>query len=362
MIKLFLTTLARQLWRNRLYTFLNILGLSVCISVAWIIFRMTDYEYSYDRKIPEVERIYQVISRDKPDDQDETGGFAGVSRPIFNVLKNEIPGAEQTVPMFYQNYHHAVIQGKENEQVRPAKNGEETDIAVVGTTEDYFNVFPHTFIAGNARNALDAPDKVVLTDTRAREYFPALRPAEVIGKTITYNDSLVHRVSAVIAAYDFPNSFETNQEFIPIKKKDLADDLWGGKSSMDLIFIKPAQGASVPEILAKLNKVNTEHNKESFEKYKYKSWYEVIPVTEKHFETGYEAQTRTADKKVLNGLMITAAFLLLLACINYINLSTSPAPAESQRNRDKENAGQLQKRADRPVYCGNHGGDLPGSR
>ncbi len=329
MIKAFLTTLGRQLWRNRLYTFLNILGLSVCISVAWIIFRMVDYEYSYDRRIPEADRIYQVISKDESS-SGELSTFAGVSKPVYHTLRNEIAGAELTVPMFYITHHHAAVQGREKEQIRQAKAGEEADIEIVTTTPSYFTVLPHRFLAGEPVSALDAPDKVVLTDTRARVYFPGLPAGDIIGKTITYDDSLVRRVSGVVAAFDFPNSFENNHEFMALSKKDMASDFWGGMSSSDLLFVKPARGADLSKIMEHLNRINTEHKRESFEKYKYKSWYELMPLPEKHFEASLGAQTRTADKKVLNGLMITAAFLLLLACINYVNLSTAQLPQRAK--------------------------------
>ncbi len=329
MIKLFITTLARQLWRNRLYTFLNILGLSVCISVAWIIFRMVDYEYSYDREIPGVHKMYQVISKSESPDG-EVGGFAGVSKPVYKVLKDQIPGVAFTVPAFYKYYHHATVPGKEKNPIRRVKDGEETDLEVVSTTADYFRLFSYRFLAGDDRNPLDAPDKLVLTDVRARAYFPGMKPEEVIGKTVTYEDSLVRRVSAVVAAFDFPNSFESNHEFIGVMKEDLADDFWSGQSSNDLAFIRPAEGVQVSKIMARLNEFHTERNKDAFEKYKYRSWYDVIPVSEKHFESGLSAQTRTADKKVLNGLMITAAFLLVLACINYINLSTAQLPRRAK--------------------------------
>lgn len=328
MIRLFLNTLARQLWRNRLYTFLNVLGLSVCISVAWIIFRMVDYEYSFDKKIPGADHIYQIISKSE-DSDGSTGGFSGISRPIVNVLKNDIPGAELTVPMFYKHHHHASVGG--NEQIRRYVNGEEADRQLVSTFSDYFRMFPHTFLSGDLENALNAPDKVVLTDKAAKEYFPSLSPAEIIGKTIAYDDSVVRRVSAVVAAYDFPNSFsEDNNEFIPLGKEELADGSWGGMSSNDLVFIKPAPGAEVSKIMDQVNKANLEHNRKTYEKYKYKSWYEVISLAEKHFEPQYQAQTRTADKKMLGGLTITAVFLLLLACINYINLSTAQLPQRAR--------------------------------
>jgi len=329
MIKLFLTTLARQLWRNRLYTFLNILGLSVCISVAWVIFRMVDYEYSYDSKIPDAGRIYQVYAKDQSSDG-TVSDFTAIPKPALGALTETIPGVELAVPMFYKYHHHAALPGKEKEQIRRKTGEEEVDVQLVSTTPDYFRMFPHRFLAGNAQNALDAPDKVILTDAKAAEYFPGLVPADVIGKTIIYDDSVTRRVSAVIAAFDFPNSFEADDQFIAIRKKDQAATNWTSMTSNDQIFVMPSAETGIARIMDQLNKIYAEQGKESFEKYKYKGWFEVFPLSQKHLETRHNAQTRTADRKVLNGLIITAAFLLLLACINYINLSTAQLPQRAR--------------------------------
>ena len=101
-------------------------------------------------------------------------------------------------------------------------------------------------------------------------------------------------------------------------------------SSNDLLFIKLSQSVNPGKIMAQLNAINLKYNKENFERYNYKSWYDVLPLNIKHFEGQFGVQTRTANKKVLNGLMIVGAFLLLLACINYINLSTAQLPKRAK--------------------------------
>lgn len=330
MLKNFLTTLTRQLWRNRLFTILNVLGLSVCICVAWIIFRMVSYEYSFDKKIPDAENIYQVVSKSKSAGDAREGGFAGISKPVLNALKNDVTGANLVVPMFYKKQHRATINDGAGSPVRQFEKGDD-DIQLVSTLPDYFKLLNYQWLAGNPATALDAPDKVVLTDTRAQEYFPSFKPQEIIGKTIVYDDTVLRRISGVVAQLNYPNGFSAdNNEFIPVDEEDLADNNWGGKNSNDLIFIKPAKGTNPQKIMEQLNAINLKYNKEDFEKYNYKSWYDVMPLKEKHFQTEFNAQTRTANKKVLNGLMIVGAFLLLLACINYINLSTAQLPKRAK--------------------------------
>ncbi len=330
MIKNFLTTLTRQLWRNRLFTILNIIGLSVCICVAWIIFLMVSFEYSYDKKIPDAENIYQVISKGKDGGNNKENGFAGVAKPVLNALANDITDTQMVVPMFYKYPHRAVINDGAGKPTRRFEKGE-NDLQLVSTNTDYFKMLGYKWLAGNPVAALDATDKVVLTDTKANEYFPSLNPQEIIGKTIVYDDTVFRRVSAVVAQLNFPNSFSNdNNEFIPIDKEDIADNNWGGMSSNDLLFIKLSQSVNPGKIMAQLNAINLKYNKENFEKYNYKSWYDVLPLSTKHFEGQFGVQTRTASKKVLNGLMIVGAFLLLLACINYINLSTAQLPKRAK--------------------------------
>lgn len=320
----------RKLWRNRLFTLLNILGLSVCICVAWIIFRMVSFEYSFDKKFSDSENIYQVVSKSLDPDRNRESGFAGVSLPILNALQNDITGVEKVVPMFYKSHHRAVINDGADTPIRQFENGD-NDIRLVSTNVDYFSMLDYQWLAGNALTALDAPDKVVLTDTRAQEYFPSLQLEEIIGKVIVYDDSISRRISGVVAQLNFPNSFSAyNNEFIPIDKEDSANKSWGSKNSAHLMFIKPTKGVAINNILDQLNAIDLKFNNEMYEKYNFKSWYDAIPLSQKHFEVQFTAQNRTANKKVLNGLMIVGAFLLLLACINYINLSTAELPTRAK--------------------------------
>lgn len=330
MFKNFINTLFRQLWQNRLFTFLNIIGLSVSICLVWIIFRMVSYEYSFDKEIPDAEHIYQVVSKSKDSGNPTEYGFAGVSKPVFNALKNDISGAELIVPMYYKSHHKA---SANSEVGKPPLKFEDPDkdIQLVSTNADYFKLLSYRWLAGNPATVLNAPDNVVLTDNKALEYFPGLKPEEILGKTIVYDDTILRKVTGIVAQLNYPNSFSVdNNEFISISKKDITDDNWGGLNSNDLIYIKPMKGVNPDNIMKQLNAINLKYNSDNFKKYNYKSWYQTLPLSQKHFEGQFGAQTRTASKKVLNGLIMTGVFLLLLACINYINLSTAMLPKRAR--------------------------------
>lgn len=327
MIKMFFTTLFRQLWINRLFTILNVLGLSVCICVAWIVFRMVDYEYSFDKKIPDVENVYQLVNKSKNEGERESG-FSGVPKPVLAALLNNVTGADLVVPMFYKSYNSVTVADKYK---APKSIAGEESIEVVATLSDYFDLLPYQWLVGNKEKALDNPDAIVLTEERAKLYFPYLNPSQVIGERIVYDDTIIRQVTGVIKNLNYPNSFSANnKEFVKVSSEEMSDENWGGASSRDLIFFKPDKNVAPATVLNQLNVINEKFNKKQFERYKYTSWFDVLPMTKKHFATEYGQQTRAANKKVLMGLMIVGGFLLLLACVNYVNLSTALMPKRAK--------------------------------
>lgn len=90
----------RQLWRNRLFTALNVVGLAIGLSACWIIFRMVSYEFAFDKQHPHVDRTYRVVSRFKVDGQ-ETGN-AGVPAPMLGVARTSVAGVERALPYIEQ--------------------------------------------------------------------------------------------------------------------------------------------------------------------------------------------------------------------------------------------------------------------
>ncbi|HWK99286.1 MAG TPA: hypothetical protein VNQ55_05045, partial [Parapedobacter sp.] len=98
MIKNYIKTTLRHLWRNRLFTGLNILGLAIGISACWIIFRIVDHEFSYDAGLPNSERIFKVVSSFDRDGKQSAIG--GASAPLYQGIEEEITGFEHVVPAF----------------------------------------------------------------------------------------------------------------------------------------------------------------------------------------------------------------------------------------------------------------------
>ena len=313
----FFKSTLRFLWRQRLFTVLNVIGLAIGISASWVIYRIVDYEFSFDKNHPESEQVYQLINQsERPDGT--TGGFAGVTKGVLPLLLEGVSGLEAAVPMYYWHSETVKIQDKEPRVIEnPSKQ--------VRTLPTYFDMVPYQWLAGSPQTALTAPDHVVLTESRARQYFPDLPPNQVLGKTLVYNDTSNFSVSGVVADLEYLSSFDVQEIFL-ISNEDKLSDTWSFMNSNDLVYVKLKKGGSSDALLKVINAENDKRNKKDFEEYNYKNWYELLPLSEKHFAVEFGQNTRTANKKVLFGLIGVAGFLLALACINYINLSTAQLP------------------------------------
>lgn len=315
----------RYLWRNRLFTALNILGLSIGICACWTIFRIVDYEFSFDKKHPEGERIYQIVNRSIF--EGEEGGFGGVPLGILPSLDVNIEGLESVAPVYSQYMLKVELLGSKgsNQTIEEPEH-------IIATLPSYFEMVPYQWLLGNPASALDAPDHVVLTESRARQYFPNLPIESIVHQSLTYysmNDTVVRHISGVVKDLDYPSSF-TAKEFYPVSKDDLASTVWMGMNSRNTLFVKVKENHGTKAVLDFINKKNEELTREFREKFKYEGWFEALSLQQKHFAAEYSGGERTANKNVLYGLIGIAFFLLTLAGINYINLTTAQLPQRSK--------------------------------
>ncbi len=316
-----LKTTVRHLWRNRLFTALNVLGLAIGISACWVVYRIVDYELSFDKAHPDAEHIYQIVGRFKADGQES--GFGGVPLPLAPLLSEGISGVGLVVPIYDEYVETLTVPSTGN---RPEKKVE--DPQVVATKASYFDLVPYRWLAGNKQTALDAPDKVVLTESRANAYFPNLSPENIVGKTLMY-DTVARTVTGVIADLDYPSSFE-EKEFIAVPMDKWTSDNWLGSNSAHIVFVKEAKGASIQPIVDFATKKRLEFAGEAQKEHGFEAWFDAIPLTQKHFAAEYATSSRSASMDVLYGLMGIGFFLLILACINYINLSTAQVPQRAK--------------------------------
>ncbi len=333
----------RQLWRNRMFTALNVLGLSIGLAACWMIFQLVNYEFSFDANQPNVERIYKVVAN--YDRGGKKSGSAGTPKPMADGIRNEISGVEMVVGLYRQSVPSLQVPQPSGKPV-VFKNPKR----VIATTPDYFNLVPYQWLAGTPAGTLTEPDEVVLTQTSAEKYFPNLTPEQMLGKSILYWDTLAVKVTGVVADLAYPSSF-TGEEFLslptvqrgPVAERFLSD--WVSTTTNDQIY------------LLKEKKTDAAQLAKNIDAYAYKksegpltemgstpAEHELIPLSEEHFNSFYRAYNRVADKKTLFSLLGLAGFLLALAVVNYVNLTTAQIPQRAREIGIRKTLGSSRRR------------------
>ncbi|HAK31524.1 MAG TPA: hypothetical protein DCO90_20335, partial [Sphingobacterium sp.] len=332
MNNLLLKSAIRQLWKNKLFSLLNIIGLAIGITSCWVIFKIVNYEYSFEAGVPQLERTYRIISQFKNDGKDNYNG--GLAKPFYQAIRKEIPGVELVAPAFrnYQMESVTINKGQKNQKL--VEDFDEAEGNVTETTSDYFKLVGYKWLAGSPEKAFSTANDIVLTKKRAAIYFPNQAVQGLIGKTIFYNDSIPKTVTGIVDDLGFNTEFN-GTEFVLLKEEVYPLNVWTNTNGTDRLYIRLKDGVKDLPIQAAINKIGQkkwqEFSQEKKPKFDYNRKVVVMPLKDSHFAVHIkEWYAERTSKTVIYGLIAVAAFLMLLACINYINLSTAQIPARSK--------------------------------
>jgi putative ABC transport system permease protein len=324
MLQNFFKTAWRNLLRHRVNTFINIAGLALGIVVCLIVFLLVRFELSYDRFHPDGDRIYRVVVRSVGPEGERTFGFVTTAMP--GSVRSEVSGLETVAGFDNLNCPVAVPRGgKESVVFDAAKRGEETSPIILAQPQ-YFDIFKYRWLAGNAATALNDPFRVVLTEKEAERYFGPADPDKWLGRTLIYHDSLQVTVSGIVADWKENSDFAFRDfiSFSTIKASFLKDDFeesWGMWDYDVQTFVKLAPGVSPARVERQLAGMMDRHRQGPKE---FHTYLALQPLNDIHYNEKYSDDfSRKASLPTLYGLGGIAAFILLIAAINFINLSTA---------------------------------------
>ncbi len=320
MIRNYLKLAFRNVRKHKVFSLINILGLAVGISASLVIYLIVQYEFSFDRFHKDGDRIYRVVSS-----LDFSGTHydnSGVPAPLPAAARTEIPGLENTVAI-YTTYDPKVSINKGNNQkpeVFKARKG------VIFTDQHYFDLISYQWMAGSP-DVLKEPYKVVLTESRAKEYFPYAAPTRAVGQLMMYDDSIEVTVAGIVK--DLRETTDLNfKEFIatatiPARKleNNFSWTTWNNYFGNSQLLVKLKKGVSPKQAAAQINALVATHAPNSSS---VTTKQLLQPLNDLHFNDKYDIfGERRAHKPTLYGLLLVAAFLLILGCINFINLTTA---------------------------------------
>lgn len=330
MLKKYFTTTLRHLWKQRLFTGLNIMGLAISLSVCWLVYRVVNYEYSYERGFKNSEKTYRVVSGFIFDEKESFNG--GASKPIYKDLRKAPGGFERVVPVFGMWTKSVKTNDASSKQVLL-----EDVEGIVQTDSSYFEMVEYKWLAGFSNSAFKDPNSVVLTESRAKEYFPGLKIPEILNQTLTYTtyqDTTIRTVTGIVADLNYNTEFR-GKEFCFLQDKDYPLSQWTNTNGSDLLYVQLSDQTNDKKALAVIENMVQAKTKEFMSSkdngFKFKRWMQLLPLKESHFSTYIqEWEIHKANKKVLFGLIGIAAFLLLLAIINYVNMSVASIPQRAK--------------------------------
>ena len=328
MLKNYIKIALRNLWKDKLFSVINIISLSIGLSAAFVIGLMVYYDFTFDKFHEDDDRIYRIVTR--RESPSRIFHIAGTSTAFPDVVREKFSTVEQLTYFNIWN-PEKVSQWRSN---RVFKNPE----FVVFTDTTYFNLFEYEWLAGSSSIALTSPAQVVLSQKRAKRYFPESKPEDVIGKVLVYNDSVQATVTGVVANFENRTDL-VFEEFISLptalktgQVQQLQSKTWNQLSSSDQVFIKLKGNTDDKVVEQQLNDL---YNASTSPNALWGVIYiKLQALSDIHFNPDYSIfpfSDKTASKPVLKSLILIAIFLLSLGCFNFINLKTAQA---SQRAKE----------------------------
>lgn len=312
----------RSIKRHKAYSFINISGLAIGIAACLIIFLVVQYELSYDTFRPSYRDIYHVVTEDKgPDGTEYT---PGIPYPALEALRTDFPQIKLTG--LYYAYGTQVIVG-DIQNTSGKKFIEET--GVFFCEPEYFDIFSAVWLSGNA-DVLKDPGQVVLTRAMAVKYFGDWKSAP--GKVIRVDNAMDMKVAGIIEDVPFNSDFPTTVigSFITIKNNRFYGYTtdWGSTTSAFQVFMKLPENLPAKNVEAQLKGLadkyytNTDAHKIS---------NSLQPLSEIHFDTRIPGLgDHVTSRSTLMTLSMIGFLIIVMACINFINLSTAQAVTRSK--------------------------------
>ena len=305
MLRNYFKTTIRNLWRSKSFAAINISGLAIGMAAAMLIFLWIQNEWGTDRFYNNEDRIYQMYNRDKDPDA-HVWAWPSTPKVLASTLKKDYPEVEQVTR--YSNITFLLSQGDKHLNTQGAF-----------ADSNFFNVFSLPLLKGNVQDALKGSYSIVITETLAKKLFGN---EDAMGKTVRIDSTNNCTVSAVIK--DLPNNTKFTFEYLLpwayMTKIGWDDDNWVNNSVLTYVMLK--SGTLQASFDSKIKNITIEHTKGTASA----STTEVFtqPLSRAYLYSKSEnGQLVGGPVEAVKLFAVIAAFILLIACINFMNLSTA---------------------------------------
>lgn len=329
MIKNYFKIAWRTLAKDKGFTTLNVLSLTIGLTFSLLLFYYIKDELSFDTYHEKGDRIYRVASTlMEPDKTDKVAISPMILAPALKLDYEEVEQAVRYIPadattlLKYQN-QEAYIE------------------KVFYADSNHFEVFTFPFIVGDPKTALIEPNAIVLSKSTALKYFG--NPADALGKSLQSEGEIVYKITGVMA--DVPKNSHILFNSL-ISSATIAENLrgsgnWGNLGALTYVLLRPNQDPASFE--KKLSRIYPTYQQSIFEQFNVKMEYAIHPIREIHLKSEllYEPEP-LGNINYIYTFSAVAILLLLIACINYMNLTTARSARRAKEIGIRKVSGSVQ--------------------
>jgi putative ABC transport system permease protein len=310
MLKNYFTTAFRNLFKNKIFSIINIIGLAIGITACLLISLYANYELGYDKDIKDIDNLYRVLY-ERVSETGETVQFASASPPIGPAIEEKFPEIEK----FARAFRREGILSK-NEISFSEKN-------VFWAEPAFLDLFSYEMIHKSSDSLLSQPNTMVISEKIALKYFGDENPT---GKTLKLDGNQVFKITGVFKSKPSNMHFDADVLLSYINfENQLGENVktFGWVYSGFYTYVKLKDGKDFNEVNEKIEAFINEELAEFMELYKLKIGYKLQPVKDIHLTSHFMHELKTnGNKNSIMFLYIISWFIILIAWINFVNLLT----------------------------------------
>ncbi|MGC4021064.1 MAG: ABC transporter permease [Cyclobacteriaceae bacterium] len=313
MLSNYLKIAIRTLIKFKGYAAINLVGLALGLSTGILILIYVLDEISFDKFHVNADRIYRVATDFEELKSGKLSKGEANGWPIGDLIRRDFPEVEKVV----------YIANGSNLQIN--YNTKRFDERIYYAGQEFFSIFSFPLLKGDSSTALVKPNSIVLTESTAKKYF---KDGDAIGKTLTLADSLLFEVTGIMKDVPSQSHMQFNALISFFSTYKIThqgfsyDDGWGNINVRNYILFKP--GVDRQSFVKKVRNLYVDHVKENMQAWGMLMYVGVEPLTDIYLksERGNGMGPLGSEKRVyiVSGI---ACFIILLACINFINLATA---------------------------------------
>jgi putative ABC transport system permease protein len=313
MLKNYIKTALRNLFREKTSTVINLAGLTLGITCSIVLFLLISYHKSFDINHSKASRIYRVIHSSKGNNGIDYQ--SGVPSVLPDAFRLDFPEAEEVIFTSYRSDALIVIPQKNS-----ASKKFQEEKGVVYTEPGFFKIFDRKILMGEGPSGLDEPNEAIISLGWARKYFGK---DDVLGEILKHeNDE--YKITGIME--DAPSNtdlpFNLMLSFATVEQ-EIESHGWTSIWSDEQCYFLLKEGENIENIKSQLPAFTKKHDPDYATT---KSEFLIQPLAELHFDERFDTYNyKTVPQSMLTAFVVISVILLLTACINFINLSTAEA-------------------------------------